>query len=76
MQATLPKATKPKKKTVFAISTKMTDADNWTEPSYFKKKSARDKCGAMNRIIGGIRTHSYDHKMTVEEFEAYEDWAD
>lgn len=45
------------------------DNDKWSETQYFKTKGRRDKVGAINRIIGGIRTHSFEETKTEAEIE-------
>lgn len=52
------------------------DSDPWGEPKEYKTRRGRDKDAEINRIIGGIRTHSYDEptprrrKPTVESTQA------
>lgn len=58
-----------RKKKVYVLRTRLADNDSWSEPMYYETKKRRDKDGAMNRIIGGIRTWSYDEKKTLDEIE-------
>lgn len=55
--------------TVYGLRTRFTDADNWSEPSWYKTAKQRDKVAAMNRIIGGIRTWSFQERKALEEIE-------
>lgn len=59
-----------KTKRVFVIRTRLSDNDEWSPPQYFKTAKQRDKVGSLNRIIGGIRTHSFEERKTVEEIES------
>ena len=56
-----------KKKKVFCLRVRLSDDQEWSEPSYFKTKGKRDKIGAMNRIIAGFRTHSFEERKSEEE---------
>lgn len=58
-----------KKKTVYGLKTRFTDNDEWSETEWFKTKVARDRAGSVNRIIGGIRTYSFQEKKTLEEIQ-------
>lgn len=49
---------------------RMSDFDEWSEVGYFLTRKERDKVGAMNRILGGIRTHSFEEKKSKEEIES------
>lgn len=57
-------------KTVYALRIRMDDKDPWSEPDYFRTRKQRDRAASTNRIIGGIRTHSYEEKKTPEELAA------
>lgn len=59
-----------KKKTVYGIRTRMQDSDPWSEPTWYRTAKQRDRIGSMNRIIGGIRTWSFQEKKTMEEIES------
>ncbi len=56
-----------KKKTIYGIRTRGSDNDSWSEPAFYKTRGERNKVASMNRIIGGIRTHSFEEKITIEE---------
>lgn len=56
-------------KTVYVMRTRLSDNEPWSEPQYFKTRKERDEIGAMNRMIGGIRTNSWEEKRTPEEIE-------
>lgn len=58
-----------KKKTVYCLRLRLDDSEPWSDPYYYRTKARRDKIGAMNRIIGGIRTHSYQERMPLSEIE-------
>lgn len=57
----------PKKKTIYVLRIRYTDSEPWREPGYYRKKKDRDYDEKLNRILGGIRTHSYEEKKTEEE---------
>ncbi len=59
--------TKPKLKTVFCMRIRLSDSEPWGETEYFRTRKARDHAGSVNRIIGGIRTHSFEEKKTAEQ---------
>ena len=52
---------------IYGIRTRFSDDDSWSEPTFYRKKADRDGVASMNRIIGGIRTHSFEEKTTIEE---------
>jgi hypothetical protein len=56
-------------KTVYVLRLRPNDAAPWGEPEYFKKQKERDNAERICRIIGGLRTHSYEEKKTPEEIE-------
>jgi len=57
-------------KTIYCLRTRTEDKDPWSEPSHYRTRKERDKVAAENRILGGIRTWSYEEKKTAEEIEA------
>lgn len=56
-------------KTVYVLRVRPDDASPWSEPTYYRKRRERDKDVSFNRAIGGIRTHSYEEKKTLDEIE-------
>lgn len=54
-------------KTVYVLRIRPDDNSEWGEPEYYRSRKERDRTASVNRIIGGIRTHSYEEKKTVEE---------
>lgn len=56
-----------KLKTVYVLRTRPSDSCVWSEPEYYRTRKERDQIGSMNRVLGGIRTHSYEEKKTPEE---------
>lgn len=60
---------KAKLKTVYVLRVRRNDSEPWSQPSYYRSRKERDADARMNRIIGGIRTHSYEEKMTLERYE-------
>lgn len=61
---------KVKMKKIYGIRTRLDDDQPWSDPVYYLTKKTRDKIGSMNRVLAGIRTHSFEEKVT--ETEAYE----
>ena len=57
-------------KTIYMLRIRFSDNEDWGEPEAFKTRKRRDHCASTNRIIGGIRTHSYEEKISDEEFAA------
>lgn len=57
-------------KTVYVLRVRPSDSVVWSEPEYYRTRKERDREAAVNRVLGGIRTHSYEEKKTPEEIEA------
>lgn len=55
-------------KTVYCLRTRFDDAQEWGSPEFYASRRTRNKAEAMVRIIGGIRTHSYEEKKNTEEY--------
>lgn len=53
-------------KTVYCLRVRPDDNSDWSEPEYFDSRKERDKVAAKSRILGGIRTHSYQEKVKPE----------
>lgn len=62
-------ADQQKLKTVYALRVRPDDNSAWSEPEYYRTKRERDRIAAQNRVLGGIRTHSYQEKKTPEEID-------
>lgn len=60
---------KPKLKTVYCLRVRMDDESHWGEPEYYRTKRERDRVASMNRVLGGIRTHSFQERKPTEEVE-------
>jgi hypothetical protein len=60
---------KEKMKTVYVLRIRFDESEPWGEPEYYQKRKERDDLERMNRCLGGIRTHSYEEKKTLEEIE-------
>jgi hypothetical protein len=58
-----------KKKIFYGLKTRLTDEDKWSEPIFFKTARERNGVAAVNRIIGGIRTYSFEEMKTLDEIE-------
>lgn len=56
-------------KTVYVLRTRLNDNLPWSEPEYYRKRKERDEAERVNRVLGGIRTHSYEEKRTPEEID-------
>lgn len=56
-------------KTVYVLRVRLNDESPWGEPEYYRTRKERDHVAAQNRVLGGIRTHSYQEKKTLEEIE-------
>lgn len=56
-------------KTVYVLRVRPDDDSHWSEPEYYRKRKDRNKTERLNRVLGGIRTHSYQEKKTVEEID-------
>ncbi len=58
-----------KKKTIYGLRLRATDADEWGQTNWFKTAKARDKAASYNRILAGFRTWSFNDRKTLEEIE-------
>lgn len=56
-----------KRKTVYCLRIRPDDQLPWSETEYYASKRDRDHIERINRIIGGIRTHSFEEKKTPAE---------
>lgn len=54
-------------KTVYVLRVRPDDKCNWGNPEYYLTRKERDRIAATNRILAGIRTHSYEEKKTQDE---------
>lgn len=57
-------------KTVYCLRIRPDDNSEWSEATYYRTRKSRDRDGSMNRIMGGMRTHSFEEKKTPEEISA------
>lgn len=60
---------KIKKKTIYGLRVRMSDNDEWSETTWYSTKKSRDRSASINRIIGGIRTHSFQERKPLDEAE-------
>lgn len=44
----------------FILRTRVNDDAEWGEPEVFATRRQRDKAASFARIIGGLRTHSFE----------------
>lgn len=56
-------------KTVYVLRVRSNDDEPWGPSEYYQRRKDRDEAASTNRILGGIRTHSYKEKKTPEEIE-------
>jgi hypothetical protein len=56
-------------KTVYALRVRADDSEPWSEPEYYRTRTEHDETERVNRCLGGIRTHSYQERKTLEEVE-------
>lgn len=56
-------------KTIYCLRVRPDDNSEWSEPEYYQTRQERDRNASVNRILGGIRTHSYEEKKTRAEIE-------
>ena len=54
-------------KTIYAVRMRDNDEAEWGEPDYYPTRKARDTTERYCRIIGGIRTHSYEERVSQDE---------
>lgn len=60
---------KAKTKTVYCLRVRLSDEEPWSETEYYRTRRKRDRTATVNRVLGGIRTHSFQEKKTAEELE-------
>lgn len=58
-----------RKKNVYCLRIRRSDSEPWSEPAYFRTSAERNNAERVNRIIGGVRTHSYEESKTPDEIE-------
>lgn len=56
-------------KTVYVLRVRQDESQPWGEPEYYRTRKERDDTARINRVLGGIRAHSYEEKKTLEEVE-------
>lgn len=56
-------------KTVYVLRVRLSDSEPWGEATYYRRRRDRDQDERVNRVMGGIRTHSYEEKKTPEEID-------
>jgi hypothetical protein len=54
------------KKTIYGLKTRLVDAEKWSPAEYYASEKERDGIAAQCRIIGGIRTHSFEERVSSE----------
>lgn len=54
-------------KLVYCLRVRMDDSAPWSDPEYYRTRRERDRVAATNRILGGIRTHSFEERKTPAE---------
>ena len=60
---------KTKKKTVYLLRVRENDNAQWSEPTAFTTRLKRDNAAMYHRALLGMRTHSYEEKVAVEQTE-------
>lgn len=71
MENTTSPANKPSSKVcfklVYCLRVRANDSEEWSEVEYYFSRRERDYTAANNRIVGGLRTHSYEERKTPAE---------
>lgn len=57
-------------KKVYCMRVKLSESDEWSDVEYFRTRKERDTSGSMNRILGGVRTYSFEEMKSKEEIES------
>ena len=57
----------PKKKTVYVLRIRLDESQEWGQPIYYISRVNRNEAASTNRIIGGLRTWSYEEKMDASK---------
>lgn len=55
-------------KTVYCLRIRLDESRPWGETGYYRTRKERDNCERVNRCLGGIRTHSFQEKVTPERY--------
>jgi len=58
-----------KYKTIYGLKIRFKDNEEWSNTTWFKTRKERDRTASVNRIIGGLRTYSFQERKPVEEIE-------
>jgi hypothetical protein len=54
-------------KTIYCLRIRENDSEPWGETTDYATRKERDYDGAICRFMAGLRTHSYEEKVTAEE---------
>lgn len=54
-------------RTVYVLRIREDDSAPWGEPTYYRTRRRRDRAAMTCRALGGLRTHSFEEKMTAED---------
>lgn len=65
---------KPKQKIIYVLRIRLDESKEWGTPIYYNSRVNRNEAASLNRIIGGLRTWSYQERMDASKvMEACED---
>lgn len=53
--------------TQYVLRIRFDDSEPWGEPTFFETRKERDQAERVNRVLGGIRTWSYEEKVPSTE---------
>jgi hypothetical protein len=57
----------PKQKTVYVLRIHLDESKEWGKPIYYNYRVKRNEAASLNRIIGGLRTWSYQERMDASK---------
>lgn len=67
MNAPTTAKSKGKLRTVYCLRIRGDDQELWGQPTRYFSRKERNNDEKMCRIIGGMRTHSYDERRQVDD---------
>jgi len=54
-------------KTLYCLRIRIDDASPWGKTKFFSTRTERDRIASFNRIIGGLRTYSFEEKVSKQQ---------
>ncbi len=59
-------------KTVYCLRVRINDKEEWSDKECYRTRKQRDTSASVARIIGGMRTHSFEENISAKALEEIE----